>query len=150
MAEELWTTAQVMEHLGVNYNNLRQMQHRGSIQWVSKQGKNVFYSANAIRAYARKREHSRVRVLKKKSLRNPGQTIPMLIIEEETISELDEALAHVAARLKTDEFGNRMDWKKKELLQSSIDDLLDARLAQMSKTVSQQIYSGWWRVDSGW
>lgn len=61
----------------------------------------------------------------------------MLIIEEETISELDEALAHVAARLKTDEFGNRMDWKKKELLQSSIDDLLDARLAQMSKTVYQ-------------
>jgi hypothetical protein len=30
--------------------------------------------------------------------------------------------------LQKDEFGNRMNWRKKEMLQSSIDDLLDARL----------------------
>jgi hypothetical protein len=30
--------------------------------------------------------------------------------------------------LKTDEYGNRMDWRKKEMLKTSIDDLLDARL----------------------
>lgn len=150
MSDELWSSAKVVEYLEINYNNLRQMQHRGAIRWVNKVGKEVFYTADEIRAYRKKRDRSKARVAKKKSEHNPGQTIPMLIIEEETISELDEALAHVAARLKTDEFGNRMDWKKKELLQSSIDDLLDARLAQMSKTVSQQIYSGWWRVDSGW
>lgn len=53
----------------------------------------------------------------------------MLIIEDEvTISELDEALAFIWKELKTNEFGKRMDWRKKELLLSSIDDLLDARL----------------------
>ena len=53
----------------------------------------------------------------------------MLQIEEEvTVADIDEAIAHIAAALKTDEFGNRMDWRKKQLLQASIDDLLDARL----------------------
>jgi hypothetical protein len=56
----------------------------------------------------------------------------MLIIEQDiTIAEIDEAIAHVRKMLKTDEFGNRMDWRKRELLTASIDDLLDARL-QMS------------------
>jgi hypothetical protein len=56
----------------------------------------------------------------------------MLIIEQDiTIAEIDEAIAHVRKMLKTDEFGNRMDWRKRELLSASIDDLLDARL-QMS------------------
>jgi hypothetical protein len=56
----------------------------------------------------------------------------MLIIEQDlTIAEIDEAIAHVRKMLKTDEYGNRMDWRKRELLSASIDDLLDARL-QMS------------------
>lgn len=55
-----------------------------------------------------------------------------LTIEKDlTIAEIDEAIAHVNQMLKTDEFGNRMDWRKRELLSASIDDLLDARL-QMS------------------
>ena len=59
----------------------------------------------------------------------------MLIIEEEvTVSELDEALAFIWKELKTDEFGKRMDWRKKELLLSSVDDLLDARLELLSRT----------------
>ncbi len=59
----------------------------------------------------------------------------MLIIEEEvTISELDEALAFIWKELKTDEYGKRMDWRKKELLLSSVDDLLDARLELLSRT----------------
>ena len=59
----------------------------------------------------------------------------MLIIEEEvTISELDEALAFIWKELKTDEFGKRMDWRKKKLLLSSVDDLLDARLELLSRT----------------
>lgn len=54
----------------------------------------------------------------------------MLQIEDEvTVADIDEAIAHIARALKVDEYGNRMDWRKKELLQASIDDLLDARLA---------------------
>jgi|LauGreDrversion2_3_1035106.scaffolds.fasta_scaffold169169_1 hypothetical protein len=48
-----------------------------------------------------------------------------------TIAEIDEALAHASKMLQTDVYGNRMDWRKRELLSASIDDLLDARL-QMS------------------
>jgi hypothetical protein len=52
-----------------------------------------------------------------------------LAIEEDlTLAEIDEAIAHVSRMLKTDQYGNRMDWRKKELLSASIDDLLDARL----------------------
>lgn len=50
-----------------------------------------------------------------------------------SIAELDEAIAHLYAALKIDEFGNRMDWRKRQLLESSIDDLLDARLEAMSE-----------------
>ena len=53
----------------------------------------------------------------------------MITIEKEvTIAEIDEAISNVYAMLKTDQFGNRMDWRKKNLLQTSLDDLLDARL----------------------
>lgn len=52
-----------------------------------------------------------------------------LTIEKDlTIEEIDEAIAHVNKMLKTDVYGNRMDWRKRELLSASIDDLLDARL----------------------
>ena len=50
------------------------------------------------------------------------------ITEDVTLEDIDEALKHIFKMLKTDEFGNRMNWRKKELLQNSIDDLLDARL----------------------
>lgn len=50
------------------------------------------------------------------------------ITDDVTIEDIDEAIAHIFAMLKTDEFGNRMNWRKKEILQNSIDDLLDARL----------------------
>lgn len=52
----------------------------------------------------------------------------LTITEEVTLEEIDEAIKHVFAMLKTDQYGNRMDWRKKELLEMSIDDLLDARL----------------------
>ena len=58
----------------------------------------------------------------------------MLQVEvEATVEDLDEAIAHIAKLLKQDEYGNRMTWKKREMLQASIDDLLDARLVLMSK-----------------
>ena len=60
-----------------------------------------------------------------------------LVCEEGTsLSELDEALSYVAASLKVDTYGNRMDWKKMELFKSSIDDLLDERLELMKNSAS--------------
>ncbi len=50
------------------------------------------------------------------------------VTDDVTLEDIDEAIAHIFRMLKTDEYGNRMDWRKKELLQNSIDDLLDARL----------------------
>jgi hypothetical protein len=35
---------------------------------------------------------------------------------------------HVNELLRTDEYGNRMDWRKRETLMMSLDDLLDARI----------------------
>ncbi len=56
MSEELWSSLQVIAHLEVNLNNLRQMQHRGAIRWVKKIGKEVFYLADDVRAYRKKRD----------------------------------------------------------------------------------------------
>lgn len=56
----------------------------------------------------------------------------LAITDDVTIEDIDEALKHIYKMLKTDEFGNRMDWRKKELLQKSIDDLLDARISLAS------------------
>ena len=59
----------------------------------------------------------------------------MQIEDEVTVPELDEALAHIAEQLKIDKYGNRMTWQKREILLSSIDDLLDARLEKINSTV---------------
>jgi len=50
------------------------------------------------------------------------------IADEITIEDIDQTIKHINEMLKTDEYGNRMDWRKKEMLLLSIDDLLDARL----------------------
>jgi len=53
----------------------------------------------------------------------------MLQIDEKiTLADVDEAIKHLNAMLKDDRYGNRLTHQKKELLKSSIDDLLDARL----------------------
>jgi hypothetical protein len=57
----------------------------------------------------------------------------LIITEEVSIAELDEAIGNLYEQLKTDQYGNRMDWRKRQLLESSIDDLLDARLEAMQK-----------------
>lgn len=48
---EYMTCAEVIELLGINMNNLRQLQHRKTIAWVKKEGRKVFYDANQVRAY---------------------------------------------------------------------------------------------------
>ncbi len=53
----------------------------------------------------------------------------MIVIEEEvTVAQIDECLSHVYNMLKTDDNGNRMDWRKKEMLTEQLDELLDARI----------------------
>jgi len=56
VVEELWTSQQVVDHLKITINNLRQLQYRKTIAWVKKEGKSVFYLADEVRAYAEKRE----------------------------------------------------------------------------------------------
>ncbi len=52
----------------------------------------------------------------------------MIVIDGEvTVAEIDEALRNIREML-IDRYGNRLSHQKKELLLSSIDDLLDARL----------------------
>lgn len=56
----------------------------------------------------------------------------MLIIDEEiTLAEIDEAIGHINTMLKIDEYGNRMTYQRKQFLEGSLDDLLDARLEVM-------------------
>ena len=56
MVDELWNCQQVIKHLEININNLRQLQYRKTIVWVKREGKSVFYLADDIRAYKIKRE----------------------------------------------------------------------------------------------
>jgi hypothetical protein len=57
----------------------------------------------------------------------------VVITEDISVADINEAIRYTYAMLKQDEFGNRMNWRKKEMLESSIDDLLDARLALIQK-----------------
>ncbi len=40
----------------------------------------------------------------------------LAITDDVTLEDIDEAIKHIYGMLKTDEFGNRMNWRKKELL----------------------------------
>ena len=53
----------------------------------------------------------------------------MLTINEDeiTLDDIDEAIVNIKALL-VDKYGNRLTYHQRELLKSSIDDLLDARL----------------------
>lgn len=51
-----------------------------------------------------------------------------MVTAEATLAEIDEALAHLRERLQ-DRYGNRLTHQQKQLFLSSVDDLLDARLA---------------------
>lgn len=52
----------------------------------------------------------------------------VVITEDISVADIDEAIRHTYEMLKTDRYGDRMNWRKRELLQNSLDDLLDARL----------------------
>jgi hypothetical protein len=50
------------------------------------------------------------------------------INDQVNLKDIDEAINHIYAMLKDDRYGNRLTYQRRELLQTSIDDLLDARL----------------------
>lgn len=52
----------------------------------------------------------------------------MLVVTEEiTLAEIDEALFHMREKVQ-DKYGNRLTHKQKQIYWASIDDLLEARL----------------------
>lgn len=50
------TTEEVCAFLGVTFNNLHQIQYRGQIKWVKKEGKKVFYNRQDVETYKAKRD----------------------------------------------------------------------------------------------
>jgi len=51
----------------------------------------------------------------------------MIINEEITLAEIDEAIVHISALMK-EKYGNRLSHQRKAFLLGELDDLLDARL----------------------
>jgi phage antirepressor YoqD-like protein len=57
MVEEgLISAAETAQMLGITMNNLRQIQHRKTISWVEKSGRNVYYRRTDVEAYLSKRQ----------------------------------------------------------------------------------------------
>lgn len=56
MVEDLLSAAEVCERLGITLNNLRQIQHRKTLTWVQKSGRNVFYKQEDVENYFTKRQ----------------------------------------------------------------------------------------------
>jgi predicted site-specific integrase-resolvase len=50
------SSQEVADYLGITINNLRQIQHRGTLKWKRREWRNVFYSTEEVTAYAAKRE----------------------------------------------------------------------------------------------
>lgn len=56
MVDNLMSAAEVCERLGITLNNLRQIQHRKTLTWVQKSGRNVFYTREDVENYFSKRQ----------------------------------------------------------------------------------------------
>ena len=55
ITDDLLTAPEVCEILGITINNLRQIQHRKTLTWVDKRGRNVYYRREDVEAYKEKR-----------------------------------------------------------------------------------------------
>ena len=55
MVDDLLSAAEVCERLNITINNLRQIQHRKTLTWVQKSGRNVYYTKDDVEAYLSKR-----------------------------------------------------------------------------------------------
>jgi len=47
---------EVAKYLGITINNLRQIQHRGSLKWQRREWRNVYYDKYEVEEYKNKRE----------------------------------------------------------------------------------------------
>lgn len=56
MVEDVITAQETADILGVTLNNLRQIQHRKTITWVSRSGRKVYYKREDVLAYKEKRD----------------------------------------------------------------------------------------------
>ena len=55
VTDGLISAAETAQILGITMNNLRQIQHRKTITWVEKSGRNVYYKRDDVEAYKSKR-----------------------------------------------------------------------------------------------
>lgn len=53
---ELISAKDVIEYLNISYNNLHQIQFRGNLKWVTKEGRKVYYDKAEVEAYKEKRD----------------------------------------------------------------------------------------------
>jgi phage antirepressor YoqD-like protein len=56
VTDGLISAAETAQILGITMNNLRQIQHRKTITWVEKSGRNVYYKREDVEAYKSKRD----------------------------------------------------------------------------------------------
>ncbi len=56
MTDGLISAAEAAQMLGITMNNLRQIQHRKTITWVEKSGRNVYYRKEDVENYVAKRQ----------------------------------------------------------------------------------------------
>jgi len=56
VADGLISAAEAAQMLGITMNNLRQIQHRKTITWVEKSGRNVYYRKTDVENYVSKRQ----------------------------------------------------------------------------------------------
>lgn len=54
--DDLVSAAETAEILGITMNNLRQIQHRKTLVWVQKAGRNVYYKREDVANYKAKRD----------------------------------------------------------------------------------------------
>jgi phage antirepressor YoqD-like protein len=57
VTDGLVSAAETAQILGITMNNLRQIQHRKTITWVEKSGRNVYYKREDVEAYKSKRDN---------------------------------------------------------------------------------------------
>lgn len=55
MVNDHLTAEETAARLGVTLNNLRQIQFRGNLRWVKREGRKVYYLESDVDAYAAKR-----------------------------------------------------------------------------------------------
>jgi predicted site-specific integrase-resolvase len=55
------SSQEVAEYLGIKINNLRQIQHRGTLKWKRREWRNVYYDRAEVEAYRVKREERKQR-----------------------------------------------------------------------------------------